>query len=264
MRYISKMPRGHHPMQRQLERASRVTEEVRHAAQRLVLSRVEHMQDRADQQRMTGLLPVVALLQRPFGIDQDIGDVLHVAHLVRAAPHFQQRVVGRRTGIGRVEQQAVAKSTAPASGDLPVLALDVVDDGGCRPGQQRRHHQAHTLARARGRKGQDVFRPFVPQVVAVMLAEKDAGGLRQPGLANVGDIGPAGRAIGRHFARLARAPHRHGDGDHHGQQAAARRDHAAGVEHLRRVGVEEEPPLEQLPRVIDRRAVEVEPGRAQA
>ena len=72
-------------------------------------------------------------------------------------------------------------------------------------GQQRRHHRAHTLARARGRKGQDVFRPFVPQVVAVMLAEKDAGGLRQPGLANVGDIGPAGRAIGRHFARGASA-----------------------------------------------------------
>src|SRR2546430_11749049 len=41
--------------------------------------------------------PVVALLQRAIGIDQDVRDVLHVAHLMRAAPDFQQRVVGRRS-----------------------------------------------------------------------------------------------------------------------------------------------------------------------
>ena len=155
------MPRGHHPMQRQLERASRIAEKVRYAAQRFVLAGVQHMQDRADQQRVTGLLPVIALLQRTFGIDQDVGDVLHVAHFMRAAPNLQQRVVGRRTGISRVKQQAVREARAPASGDLPVLALDVVDDGGCRPGQQRRHHQAHAFTRSRRREGQDVFRPFV-------------------------------------------------------------------------------------------------------
>ncbi len=57
------------------------------AAQPLVFACVEHMQDRADQQRVTGLLPVVALLQRTFGDRRDIGDVLHVAHLMRAAPN---------------------------------------------------------------------------------------------------------------------------------------------------------------------------------
>jgi hypothetical protein len=52
---------------------------------------------------MTGLLPMVALLQGTFGIDQNVRDVLHVAHFMRAAAYLQQRVVGRRLRIGRVE-----------------------------------------------------------------------------------------------------------------------------------------------------------------
>ena len=63
---------------------------------------------------------------------------------------------------------------------------------------------------------------------------------------------------------MPRAPHRHDDGDHHGQQAAAARDGTANVEDVRRVGIEEEAPLEQLPRVIDRGPNEVEPRRAKA
>jgi hypothetical protein len=177
--------RGHHPVQGQLERAGRVGQEVGDAAQRLVLARVEHMQDGADQQRVRSLLPMVALLQRAFGIDQNVRDVLHVAHFMRAAPNLQQRVVGRRLRIGRVEQQAMREARAPACGDLPVLALDVVDDGGRGPAQQRGHHQAHALARARGREGQDVFRAFMAQVLAFVLAEEHAGRLCQAGLANV-------------------------------------------------------------------------------
>ena len=71
---------------------------------------VEHVQDGADQQGVRGLLPVVAPLARAFGIDQDVGDVLHVAHLVRAAAHFEQRVEAGGAGIGRIEQQAVRRS----------------------------------------------------------------------------------------------------------------------------------------------------------
>jgi hypothetical protein len=48
------------------------------------------MQDRADQQSERSLFPVVAPLQHAFGIDQDISDVLHLAHFMRAAPDFQQ------------------------------------------------------------------------------------------------------------------------------------------------------------------------------
>ena len=38
------------------------------------------------------------LLQRSFGVDQHVGDVLDVAHLPFAATHLQQRIVGGRCG----------------------------------------------------------------------------------------------------------------------------------------------------------------------
>ncbi len=60
----------------------------------------------------------------------------------------------------------------------PVLALDVVDDRGRRPGEQRRHDEPHAFAGARRRKGHDVFRPVVAQVIAAMASEKDAGGFQ--------------------------------------------------------------------------------------
>ena len=49
---------------------------------------------------------------------------------------------------------------------------------------------------------------------------------------------------------------------HQCQQAAASGDAAANVEDFRRIGIEDEPPLEQTPGVIDRRAQQLEPGRA--
>src|SRR3546814_5856767 len=87
--------------------------------------------------------------------------------------------------------------------------------------------------------------PFVEQVLAIMLAEEYAGRLREARFANVLRVGPAGRAVGRDQARLPRAPDRHANRHQHGDKTAAARDGAAGVEHARRVGVEEEPPLEQ-------------------
>lgn len=109
-----------------------------------------------------------------------------------------------------------------------------------------------------------MFRAFVAKVLAVVLAQEHAGRQREARFANVIRVRPTGRAVGRDQARLPRAPDRHADGDHHRQQAAAARDGAAGVEHARRVGVEEEPPLEQAPWVVDRRAEKIEPGRAKA
>ena len=73
----------------------RVGHEGRHPRQRFVLLGIEDMEDRADQKRMAGLLPMIAPLQGAFRIDQDIGDVLHIAHLVRSLAHFEQRVVAR-------------------------------------------------------------------------------------------------------------------------------------------------------------------------
>ena len=109
-----------------------------------------------------------------------------------------------------------------------------------------------------------MLRAFVPQVLAAMQAEENTVGLGQPGFANVIRIGPTCRAVGGDKARLPRAPYRHGDGDHNGHQAAAARDGTAHVEDMRRVGIEEEPPLKESPGVIDRRSKEVEPRRAKA
>ena len=46
-------------------------------------------------------------LQRTFRVDQDVGDVLHIAHFMRAAPNLQQWVVGSRQRVGGIEQQAM-------------------------------------------------------------------------------------------------------------------------------------------------------------
>src|SRR3546814_16034301 len=74
---------GHHHLERAVEGARRIRQEVGDAAQRLVALGIEDMQNRTDQQCVTGLFPMAALLDRAFGVEQDIGGVLDVAHLVR-------------------------------------------------------------------------------------------------------------------------------------------------------------------------------------
>ncbi len=97
----------------------------------------QNMEDHADQQRVAGLfLTVGAALQRAFRIDEDIGDILHIAYLVRPFADFEQRIVPGGTRIGRIEQQAMRELGAPASRQLPVFTLDVVNDGAFGPGQQ--------------------------------------------------------------------------------------------------------------------------------
>ena len=105
---LAQMRRGHHGAQGGLDRLARVRQEGGDAGERLVLSGIEDMEDRADQQRMGGLFPMVALLQAPLGIDQHVRHVLHVAHFPGALADFEQRVVGGRCGVGRIEQQHAA------------------------------------------------------------------------------------------------------------------------------------------------------------
>ena len=80
---------GHHPSERRHEAALWVGEEGCYARERFLLFGVEDMENRADKERMTGLFPMVAPFERAFGIDEDIGDVLDVADLMRAAPHLE-------------------------------------------------------------------------------------------------------------------------------------------------------------------------------
>ena len=94
MRPVAEMRRRHHGAQRRLDRSPRIGQEGRDAGERLVGLGVEDMEDRADQQRMAGLLPMIAPLERAFRIDQDVGDVLDVADLPLAAADLEQRIVG--------------------------------------------------------------------------------------------------------------------------------------------------------------------------
>src|SRR3546814_4936773 len=86
-----------------------------------------------------------------------IGDILNVANLVRAAPNLQQRIISGRSDVGRIEKQRVREARAPAGGELPVLALDVMDDRRSGPAQQGRNDQPNALAAARRREGHDMF-----------------------------------------------------------------------------------------------------------
>ena len=160
------MRRRHHGAQRRFDRSPRVGKEIRDACERLVSLGVEDVQDRADQERMAGLLPMVPPLERAFGIDQDVGDVLDVAHLAVAAPDLEQRIVGGGFGlVGSNSRTRPNRARQPAV-SVPVLALDVVDDGGPGPGEQRRDDQADALAGPGGRKAQHVFRSIMAQIVA--------------------------------------------------------------------------------------------------
>ncbi|MCY1555915.1 hypothetical protein D9M68_926160 [compost metagenome] len=105
---------------------------------------------------------------------------------------------------------------------------------------------------------------FVAQVLLLEQTEEHARRPRQSGLAYLIRIGPARRAVGRNPPSLACARDGHADGHHQREQATAGGDATADVEDLRRVGIEEEPPLEQTPGVIDRRTQPFEPGRPQA
>ena len=91
-----------------------------------------------------------------------------------AAAHLEQRIVARGARIGRIEQQAVREARAPAGGQLPVLALDVVNDGGAWPGQQRRNDQADALAGTRRREGHHMLGTVVAQIVLAEAAEEHA------------------------------------------------------------------------------------------
>ena len=80
---------------------------VGHPRERLLLLGIKDMEDRADQHRMRGLLPMVAPLEHAFGVDQDVGDILHIAHVIgvgsgtTASSQFRPiataRLVGDRT-----------------------------------------------------------------------------------------------------------------------------------------------------------------------
>ena len=72
------------------------------------------------------------------------------------------------------------EAAAPAGRELPVFALDVVDDDALRPGQQRRDDKPDAFAGARRRERHDVLGAVMAQIFASELAEKHARRTEQP------------------------------------------------------------------------------------
>src|SRR5690606_41800598 len=102
------------------------------------------------------------------------------------------------------------------------------------------------------------------QVVAYLSTEKIAGGPGQTGTLDFSGQCPARGAVGCDELRLSSPPHRHGDGDHRADEPAACCYSAAAHEDVGCVSIEEVPPFEQSPWVIDRNVEETEPRRTEA
>src|SRR3546814_14221777 len=65
---LAQMRGQHHRLQRGFHRPLRVRQEIGDTGQGLVGFGVEDVQDRANQQRVAGLFPMVALLKAAFGV----------------------------------------------------------------------------------------------------------------------------------------------------------------------------------------------------
>ncbi|MGX1345835.1 hypothetical protein AB7M73_011095 [Bradyrhizobium japonicum] len=118
-----KMRGRHHRLQRRLDRPLRIGQESCDASQGLVCLGIENMEYGADQERMTGLLPMVPLVERALGVDQDIGDVLDVTNLPFPAPHLEQWIVRSGLWIGWVEQENSTMPRAKTGRQLPISPL---------------------------------------------------------------------------------------------------------------------------------------------
>jgi hypothetical protein len=91
---FAQMRRRHHGSQCRFDWSARIGQEIGDPGKGFVRLGVENMENRADEERMAGLLPMIAALQRAFGVDEDIGDVLDIADFPFAAPDLQQGIVG--------------------------------------------------------------------------------------------------------------------------------------------------------------------------
>ena len=256
------MWRRHHRAQRRLDRSLWIGQEISDAGEGLVFLGIEHMQDGADEQRVARLFPVVSFLQCAFGIDQHVGDVLDVSDFPLAAADLEQWVVSGALRVRRIEQQYIAEPRAPPGREPPVLTLDIMDDGGARPGHQRRHDQANALARSCWRKAQDMLRPMVAEIGATPAAEKNAVRMKKSRLANLARFSPSRGPIGRDLLHFARTPDRHGDRHHEGSDTAGACNEAASDEDLVGVSIVSNPPPKEGRWLVDRPAEEHEPGTA--
>ena len=153
--------------------------------------------------------------------------------------------------------------SAPAGGQRPVLALDVVDDRRARPGQQRRQHQTDAFAGARRRHCEHVLRAIVTQIALIIEAEDHALIAEQTRLLDVAQVRPAGRAIGGNGLAMARPPGGSPHSDGTADDPPEGGNGAGACEHVRRLTIKGQPPGEDLPWRIKRISAQRDHRRAE-
>ena len=71
---------------------------------------------------------------------------------------------------------------AKARRQIPVLALDIVDDAAARPGEQRGDYETNALAGTGRRKAENMLGAIVPQIPVLVRADHHAVLLQEASL----------------------------------------------------------------------------------
>ena len=135
---------------------------------------IERPEHGGDQQFEGAELPVAALAQRAFGIDQHVGQDLRVANFGIAAADLGQRIVAMRAGFGRRKAIDRAEGGPQAGRDRPVLALEIEREIGMPPDEAGRQRDADALAGVGGRDDEHVLIAIMAEELLVPGAEDDA------------------------------------------------------------------------------------------
>src|SRR3546814_4116932 len=79
----AEMVGGHHPPEGRCERPLWIGQKSRDASERLLFLGVEDMENRANQQRVTGLFPVIAPFERALWVDRSEEHTSELQSLMR-------------------------------------------------------------------------------------------------------------------------------------------------------------------------------------
>jgi hypothetical protein len=137
-------------------------------------------------------LPPAVYHLEEYGLPRMISRKLHRAGFV----DFSQSDLDLRDALNAMRRLGLDAALKVAGSQLPVLALDVVDDRRAGPRKQRRHDEADTLARAGRRERHDMLGAIVAEIPTTDTAERDAISSQQAGCGDVLARRPACRAIG--------------------------------------------------------------------
>ena len=109
------------------------------------------------------------------GVDQDANHVLDVGDLHHPLADLEQGIPPHCVGVGRREVEDMAERLPMIGGDVPELALTVVDEHARRPGDEGGHDVASPLPAPRRADDDGVLHPVIGQVAAAETPENAPG-----------------------------------------------------------------------------------------